>query len=151
MKIKQFVILFAVMACFVSCTQWPEPYVLGQRVAGQDCRALNNYMYTPDWKLVASDVVEKDGVSYVLGYDTECRLYYCETTDTDFSVDGMRVGEPLKKGYWKSGLKYSGGWGYYIYLGHNWYAYYEDTPWVPDATTAVNGFFMMKVAETVKK
>jgi len=66
--------------------------------------------------------VELEGIKYNLGLDNAKKILYIQSSDPNFTVEGLKTGDPVGSFYKQDKINLIRGWGYFVPINSKWYA-----------------------------
>lgn len=106
-----------------------ENLLIGKSIDDLNVAATSGRILTNSSQLAEHYIISIDGVDYDLGVSTNNIINYISTKDLDFKTnEGLRVGDYYEKVIQFAKphtIVYESGWGNYIKLNNDWYAFFE--------------------------
>lgn len=147
-------IFFILFACFaLSNTLLAQSINLNDII---DATKSNGYILLPNNALAKCVEIEEEGIKYSLGLSDDNKVIFISTTDTLFSINGIKTGDCIssfcdveKIEFECKNDNYTPGWGYYIPIGDGWFAAFNFKE-KPNKNSLVQYLFKYNISQQAK-
>lgn len=104
-----------------------------------ETKVRNTFVFIPNGLSVNSYSVIEKNIEYTVGV-LKNKIIYIGTTDKNFTISGLKIGDKLPETYFSKEWGYRPGWGYYIEIESGWFAGF-DFQTEPNYESRIQWFF----------